>query len=183
MTVPVSAPSNWNALIFLPFITWSGLRNSNTFPFHPFPLPSGVVGVGTAMRTISQFLINFLFFWYFLNKINADIDGVVFLNQNIIRDFLDITWDIYFDKIDEVLPLADFLYLAVPETEETKGLINKERLDKLKKTCDAIDGDIAGFGEDWIVVTPSFAEVHRHSPTPPQPQNPIHDSTSELEKF
>ena len=39
---------------------------------------------------------------------------------------------ITFDKIDEVLPSADFLYLAVPETEETKGLINKTRLDSLK---------------------------------------------------
>ena len=46
---------------------------------------------------------------------------------------------ITFDKIDDVLPLADFLYLEVPETEETKGLINKERLDKLKKTCGIVN--------------------------------------------
>jgi len=37
----------------------------------------------------------------------------------------------------------------------------KRSVNKLKKTCDAIGGDIAGFGEDWIVVTPSFAQVHR----------------------
>jgi phosphoglycerate dehydrogenase-like enzyme len=46
---------------------------------------------------------------------------------------------ITFDQIDEVLPKADFLYLAVPETEETKGLISKERLDKLKKTCGIVN--------------------------------------------
>ena len=45
----------------------------------------------------------------------------------------------YFDKIDEVLPVADFLYLAVPETEETKGLINKVRLDSLKPTCGIVN--------------------------------------------
>ena len=39
---------------------------------------------------------------------------------------------ITFDKIDEVLPEADFLYLAVPETNETKKLINKKRLDNFK---------------------------------------------------
>jgi phosphoglycerate dehydrogenase-like enzyme len=44
-----------------------------------------------------------------------------------------------FDKIDEVLPVADFLYLAVPETEETKGLINKVRLDSLKHTCGIVN--------------------------------------------
>jgi len=46
---------------------------------------------------------------------------------------------ITFDKIDEVLPIADFLYLAVPETEDTIGLINKTRLDSLKTTCGIVN--------------------------------------------
>ncbi len=46
---------------------------------------------------------------------------------------------ITFDRIDEVLPEADFLYLAVPETNETKGLINKKRLDVLKATCGIVN--------------------------------------------
>ena len=46
---------------------------------------------------------------------------------------------ITFDKIDEVLSEADFLYLAVPETPETKGLINNKRLDKLKPTCGIVN--------------------------------------------
>ena len=37
----------------------------------------------------------------------------------------------------------------------------KRAISKLKKTTDAIDGDIAGFGEDYIVITPSFASVYR----------------------
>ena len=44
-----------------------------------------------------------------------------------------------FDKIDEVLPYADFLYLAVPETPETKGLIDKKRLNSLKSTCGIVN--------------------------------------------
>ena len=43
------------------------------------------------------------------------------------------------DKIDSVLPDADFLYLAVPETTETKNLISKERLDMLKPTCGIVN--------------------------------------------
>ena len=35
---------------------------------------------------------------------------------------------ITFDRIDEVLSEADFLYLSVPETNETKGLINKNAI-------------------------------------------------------
>lgn len=43
-----------------------------------------------------------------------------------------------------------------------KDLVELKRaINKLKKTCDAIEGDIAGFGDDWIAVVPSFAKIHR----------------------
>ena len=38
----------------------------------------------------------------------------------------------------------------------------KRAINKLKKTCDAIDGDIAGFGDNWIAAVPSFAHIYRH---------------------
>lgn len=38
----------------------------------------------------------------------------------------------------------------------------KRAINKLKKTCDALDGDIAGFGDNWIAAVPSFARIHRH---------------------
>ena len=37
----------------------------------------------------------------------------------------------------------------------------KRSVDKLRKTCLAINGDIAGMGEDWLILTPSTAQVHR----------------------
>ena len=43
------------------------------------------------------------------------------------------------DEIDTVLPDADFLYLAVPGTPETKNLINRERLNMLKPTCGIVN--------------------------------------------
>ena len=43
------------------------------------------------------------------------------------------------DKIDSVLADADFLYLAVPGTPETKNLISRERLNKLKSTCGIVN--------------------------------------------
>ena len=41
--------------------------------------------------------------------------------------------------MDEVLPVADFLYLAVPQTNETIGLIDKKRLDMLKTSCGIVN--------------------------------------------
>ena len=43
------------------------------------------------------------------------------------------------DKIDSVLPEADILYLALPETPETKNLINNKRLNLLKSSCGIVN--------------------------------------------
>jgi len=43
------------------------------------------------------------------------------------------------EKLDSVLPDADILYLALPETSETINLIDKKRLDLLKPTCGIVN--------------------------------------------
>ena len=43
------------------------------------------------------------------------------------------------DKIDSILPEADILYLALPETPGTKNLISHKRLDLLKPSCGIIN--------------------------------------------
>jgi phosphoglycerate dehydrogenase-like enzyme len=70
-----------------------------------------------------------------VSKLGAEVIGVNRRGKSVDGCSNVIT----FDKIDKVLPVADFLYLAVPETEETKGLINKERLDRLKPTCGIVN--------------------------------------------
>lgn len=37
----------------------------------------------------------------------------------------------------------------------------KRAIEKVKKTCLAVDGDIAGIGDDWIVVCPKHVKIHR----------------------
>ena len=41
----------------------------------------------------------------------------------------------------------------------------KRAINKLKKTTDAVSGDIAGFGDDYLIVTPGFAEIYRSPET------------------
>jgi phosphoglycerate dehydrogenase-like enzyme len=43
------------------------------------------------------------------------------------------------DKIDDILPEADILYLALPETPETINFIDERRLNLLKKTCSIVN--------------------------------------------
>mgnify|MGYP001569200067 FL=1 len=44
----------------------------------------------------------------------------------------------------------------------SKDIIELKRaIAKIKKTADALEGSIAGFGENIVIVTPQFAEIHR----------------------
>ena len=70
-----------------------------------------------------------------ISKLGAEVIGVNRKGNEVEGCSKVIT----FDKIDEVLPVADFLYLAVPETEETIGLIDRTRLDSLKHTCGIVN--------------------------------------------
>ena len=71
-----------------------------------------------------------------------------------IKQILDALREGYTIALVNIKPLKD------KDLVELKRVINK-----LKKTCDAIDGDIAGFGEDWIVATPNFASIYRSTQT------------------
>ena len=74
----------------------------------------------------------------------------------VIQDFGDIKPIL--DSLREGMTVA---LINIKPLKERDIIELKRAVSKLKKTCEAIDGDIAGFGEDWVVVTPSFAQVHR----------------------
>ncbi len=76
----------------------------------------------------------------------------------IVEDFADIKPALDALREGYTIALVNIKPLKDKDLVELKRAINK-----LKKTCEAINGDIAGFSEDWIVVTPSFASVHRGS--------------------
>jgi len=70
-----------------------------------------------------------------------------------IKPILDSLRDGHTIALVNIKPLKD------------KDLVELKRaINKLKKTCDAIEGDIAGFGDNWIAAVPSFAHIHRGKP-------------------
>ena len=48
----------------------------------------------------------------------------------------------------------------------------KRAISKIKKTTDALEGSIAGFGENMVIVTPPFARIHKEeSKIKPEPKS------------
>jgi len=81
----------------------------------------------------------------------------------MIREFQDVKLVLDALRDGYTIALVNIKPLKDKDLIELKRVVNK-----LKKTCDAIDGDIAGFGEDWLVATPNFASVDRNQPRPAQ---------------
>ena len=78
----------------------------------------------------------------------------------VIDDFSDIKQILDALREGYTIALVNIKPLKDKDLVELKRAINK-----FKKTCEAIEGDIAGFGDDYIVVTPSFAEIYRTKET------------------
>ena len=74
----------------------------------------------------------------------------------VLEDFADVKTVL--DSLREGYTVA----LVNIKPLKEKDLVELKRaVSKLKKTADAIEGDIAGFGEDWVCLCPSFAQIHR----------------------
>ena len=82
-------------------------------------------------------------------------------NRVIVRPF---TLKQYDDITDILNALREGYTIAVIDIKQlrTKDVIELKRsVAKIKKTVEAMEGSIAGFGENIIIATPAFAEVHK----------------------
>lgn len=78
----------------------------------------------------------------------------------VLQDFEDIKPVLDALREGYTIALVNIKPLKDRDLVELKRAVNK-----LKKTTDAIEGEIAGFGEDYIVATPAFASIHRSRQT------------------
>lgn len=100
----------------------------------------------------------------------AEEEGYVELGADVSESGSRITVRPFvIDDFESIKPILDALReghtIALVNIKPLKDrdLVELKRaINKLKKTCDAIDGDIAGFGDNWIAAVPSFAHIHRH---------------------
>ena len=102
-------------------------------------------------------------------ELDTDVEesrSKVIVRPFVIEDFEDLK------PILETLRGGNTIALVNIKPLKDKDMVELKRaINKLKKTTDAVDGQVAGFGEDYIVVTPAFAEIHRSSPTHELPSN------------
>jgi len=97
--------------------------------------------------------------------VELDTEGEELKSKIIVRPFVLEN----FEDIKEILDSlreGNTISLVNIKPLKDKDLVELKRaINKLKKTTDAVEGEIAGFGEDYIVITPTFAQIYRSKET------------------
>ena len=83
------------------------------------------------------------------------VDNKLLIEIEKIEDFNDSI------RIQEKIRNGSVVLAKIKDLKNKNMDELKRTIAKLRKTCIAIDGDIAGVSDDWIVLTPSTARVHR----------------------
>jgi len=95
------------------------------------------------------------------NSSNREDKSKVLVRPFVMEEFEDIK------DILDILREGSTIALINIKPLKDKDLVELKRaITKLRKTCEAIDGDIAGFGEDYVVAVPYFARIHRSAKQP-----------------
>ena len=85
----------------------------------------------------------------------------VFVKLFVLKDYEDVNEILNSLREGYTIAIIDIKVLRQKDSIELKRAISK-----IKKTTDALEGNIAGFGENTVIVTPSFATIHKDEPKP-----------------
>lgn len=85
-------------------------------------------------------------------------ENKVLVKLFILRDYEDVNDILNSLRDGYTIAIIDIKVLRQKDSIELKRAVAK-----IKKTADALEGNIAGFGENLIIVTPSFARIYKQT--------------------
>ena len=95
-----------------------------------------------------------------LDTESEEIKSKIIVRPFVLTDFEDTK------TVLDTLREGNTILIVNIKPLKDKDLVELKRaINKIKKTTDAIEGEIAGFSEDYLIVTPSFAEIYRTKQT------------------
>lgn len=87
-----------------------------------------------------------------------------------LKDYEEVTKILNDLREGYTIAMIDIKTLRQKDSIELKRAISK-----IKKTIDALEGNIAGFGENIVIATPSFAKIHKEAPKPEKERSKFDD--------
>lgn len=83
-------------------------------------------------------------------------ENKVLVKLFVLKNYEDVNEILNALREGYTIAIIDIKILRQKDSIELKRAISK-----IKKTTDALEGSIAGFGENVVIVTPSFAKIHK----------------------
>lgn len=105
-----------------------------------------------------------------LNTAEQQNENKVIVKPFVLKDFDDVNEVLNFLREGYTIAVIDIKPLRQKDIIELKRAVSK-----IKKTVDALEGSIAGFGENTIIATPQFAEIHKMSSSKKEKADFIND--------
>ncbi|MBS3055167.1 MAG: cell division protein SepF [Candidatus Aenigmarchaeota archaeon] len=65
------------------------------------------------------------------------------------------------DRVLQLLREGYVIFLKIRELREKDMATLKKAVEKLKKTISAMNGDVVGVDEDFLIIAPKFASIYR----------------------
>jgi SepF-like predicted cell division protein (DUF552 family) len=91
-----------------------------------------------------------------LLEVNAEEEsGKINVKIDTLNSYADT------ERIQGLVRDGNVLFLRIRELREKDINELKRAVDKLRKTCTAMNGDMVGVDEDFLVITPQFAKIYR----------------------
>lgn len=90
-----------------------------------------------------------------LDAKTTDENKKVVVRAETLREFDDV------ENVQNRLRDNQIVWVNIKPLKQKDMSKLKRAVKRLKKTVRSVDGDIAGVDEDWIVITPSYAEIER----------------------
>lgn len=90
---------------------------------------------------------------------NANIDAIPIRIAHV-NDYGDI------DYVQKSLREGNIVFAKIKTLKEKDMSELKRAIERLRKTVTALNGDIAGVDENYIIATPNFARIDRDTASP-----------------
>lgn len=87
----------------------------------------------------------------------TETDEKVVIRAETLKEFDDV------ETVQEHLRNNHIVWVNIQPLKKKAMTDLKRAVKRLKKTVKSIDGDMAGVDEEWIIVSPSYAEIERSS--------------------
>ena len=97
-------------------------------------------------------------------------ENKVMVKLFVLKEYEDVTAVLSALREGYTIAIIDIKLLRQKDTIELKRAVSK-----IKKTADALEGSIAGFGENTVIVTPSFAKIEKEPDKVPKEERKFED--------